>query len=210
MKYLKLFESFENTNLKSFINQMYGPLRRAWTNLDQEYKEKVSALVDKLYSQDSSVIDQFKSTLGKVKSIDDWRLMIIHLEEFLSNYQDSGKSNLESSPFLLSSKDGVYLFSMGSYESWISFLEDNKWLYKEIKWPFNPKFVGSSEEYFNGYLDKFPIFCLIIDTNNNSIYGASLNSEGKVGVSVDKNGTPLSKDKFFEYLDQVGLSIEDL
>lgn len=120
------------------------------------------------------------------------------------------EDKLEDNPFLLNSRNGIYLFSIGSWQSWLTFLDSFEWLYSEIGWPFNPKITASGERLFNLLNSAYPTFCVIIDTNDDQIYGVSLNQEGELGVFVDKKGDPVSKEKFTEYLDQLGLSVEDL
>ena len=46
MKWLKLFESFDESNLKKFLTEMYGNLKRSYVDLDQETKDKLNLLVD--------------------------------------------------------------------------------------------------------------------------------------------------------------------
>ncbi len=128
----------------------------------------------------------------------------IKLFEYFSN------NNLEKSPFLLAARKGVYLFSMASYDSLETFLTQNDWLYKELKWPLNPSLTTNAEQVFNLYLERFPIFCLIIDTNNDEVYGSSLNNECELGVFVDKYTRPGDESKFYEYLDKLGSTIDHL
>lgn len=208
MKWLKLFESFDESNLKKFLTEMYGNLKRSYVDLDQETKDKLNLLVDELYSLSTSEIYQFKSKLGKYRN--SWLDTITYLEDFIQNNKSRLINSLSDSLYLISSKSGIYLYSFGSYQTWIDFLDTNKWLYKEIWWPFNPQLAGNAEDFFNRYLEKYPIFCLIIDTNKNELYGASLNLSGEVGVFVSKDSQPQKSDILFEYLNKLNLTIEDL
>lgn len=208
MKWLKLFESFDESNLKKFLTEMYGNLKRSYVDLDQETKDKLNLLVDELYSLSTSEIYQFKSKLGKYRN--SWLDTITYLEDFIQNNKSRLINSFSDSLYLISSKSGIYLYSFGSYQTWIDFLDTNKWLYKEIKWPFNPQLAGNAEDFFNRYLEKYPIFCLIIDTNKNELYGASLNRSGEVGVFVSKNSQPQKNDILFEYLNKLNLTIEEL
>lgn len=208
MKWLKLFEEFDESNLKKFLTEMYGNLKRSYVDLDQETKDKLNLLVDELYLLPTSEINQFKSKLGKYRN--SWLDTITYLEDFIQNNKSQLANNLSDSLYLIASKSGVYLYSFASYQAWVDFLDANKSLYKEIKWPFNPQLTGNAEEFFNRYLEKYPIFCLIIDTNKNEIYGASLNQSGEVGVFASKSSQPQKNDLFSEYLDKLNLTIEDL
>lgn len=109
----------------------------------------------------------------------------------------------------LVSKKGIYLFQFGSFLTFSTFVEKNIVLFKNVRWGIHPH-VQQSEKIFNSYHERFPIFCVIIDTNIKEIFGVSMNNDGKIGVCIDSTSRQISEYIIKSYLDKLNIEIEDL
>lgn len=113
----------------------------------------------------------------------------------------------------LFSSNGIYLFQFNSFSNFEYFCNKYQNLMIDAKWALNPlvnKNIDSTENFWNQYYKRFPIFTIIIDTNNSDIIGSSMNNEGKFGLIVDQSGKQFPEEKYMEYLNNLRIGVDEL
>jgi hypothetical protein len=108
------------------------------------------------------------------------------------------------------SNKGIYLYQFQGFSFFESFVNKHVDIFKEVKWAINPLCSHSSaERFYNMYIEKYPIFIVIIDTNDSEVIGSSI-GYNKVGLVVDAKNNYKEESFFLSYLDKLGITMEDI
>lgn len=114
-------------------------------------------------------------------------------------------------PYLVSSRKNLLFYQFQSFDTFKSFTERHEEIFKDVIWPINPVINKRSPEfYFNSYLKQYPIFCVIIDQNENDVIGFSCDSSGDVKIGVNKEDRKIGIKNVKNYLKILGIEKEDI
>lgn len=112
------------------------------------------------------------------------------------------------------SRGSVSIYEFQSYDSFRSFVMDNKDIFQNVKWAINPlsyhKDDGRSyaPQYFDVYLRKYPSFYVIIDYEQKNVFGISVSKYEF--LCFDKDDISRNISDIQPYLDKLHLSLDDL
>lgn len=144
----------------------------------------------------------------------------------LKNFNENSHTDLEVD--CMYSRGGIYLYQYKEFATFERFVNNHSDIFRGVKWAINPlvnTYESSAEMYFNMYIEKYPIFTIIIDTNKISknnllthndnrlmarVIGVSFNNDGEIGVSVDETDRRINIDIFDEYLKKLNITREYL
>lgn len=120
------------------------------------------------------------------------------------------------------SRGSVSIYELSSYGSFVSFVMENKDIFRQVQWSINPLVSGEfAESYFDAYLFRYPNFYVLIDYDKEKIYGISVGTSKVYCVDITDRHFPLSEEgrnqwertssqEVFDYLNKLRLKLEDL